>query len=264
MTDLEFSADYAVLGVGSIAEAIVTGLCDGVDAPPRIVLSPRNATRTARLTARYRSVRAAQDNAEAASSAPIVLLCLRPQDAETALATVRLRPHQRVVSAMASVSLARLAELTGPVAETSRAIPAAAVAARHGVTPVYPAGSAAEQLFDSLGGSLPLATEDLLDATSVASATVAAHLAYLETVSVWLSARGVGRDDAQRLMASVFAGATAEFAHCSDFAALARQHATPGGLNEHLTDALRRAGLYDTLTHSLDEMVAGLSAPPPD
>ncbi|MFT4294097.1 MAG: NAD(P)-binding domain-containing protein [Micropruina sp.] len=259
MTDQKFSADYAVLGVGSIAEAIVTGLCDGVDAPPRVVLSPRSRKRSARLAERYPTVRVAADNQQAASSAATVLLCLRPQDAEAALASIRLDQRQRVVSAMASFSSEHLAQLIGPVAEISRAIPAAAVAERSSVTPLYPPGSAAQQLFDGLGGSMPLASENLLDATSVASATVAAHLAYLETISVWLAGQGVELDDAQRLLASVFAGATAGFAHSTDFTALARQHATPGGLNEHLVDALRAAGLYDTVAHCLDDMLAHLS-----
>jgi pyrroline-5-carboxylate reductase len=53
---------YGVLGVGSIAAAIVTGLCDGVADPPDVVLSPRNADRAADLAARLPSVRVATDN----------------------------------------------------------------------------------------------------------------------------------------------------------------------------------------------------------
>ncbi|MFT3833801.1 MAG: NAD(P)-binding domain-containing protein [Micropruina sp.] len=223
------TAEYAVIGVGSIAEAIVTGLSRS-DEPPTILLSPRSRQRTARLAARYPAVRVAADNQAAASGAGTVLLCLRPQDAAETLATLRFRADQRLISVMASVPSAELARLTGPVAEISRAIPATAVAAAgHGFTPVFPGGSAAQRLFDGLGGSMVLGSEQLLDAVSVASATVAAHLAYLQTVSSWLVGQGAGLEDAQRLMASVFAGATAEFADESDFVALARHHATPVG-----------------------------------
>ena len=255
MTQQRFTADYAVLGVGSIAEAIMTGLCRDADAPPRVVLSPRGHARATRLAARFPTVRVAPDNQDAASSAGTVLLCLRPQDAVEALASVRLDAGQRVVSVMASLTSAELAELIGPVAEISRGIPATAVSSRQGFTPVYPAGSAAQRLFDELGGSLVLSSERLLDATSVASATVAAHLTYLETVSAWLARQGVDADESRRLLASVFAGATAGFAHSADFAELARQHATPGGLNERLAAALRRAGVYQTVERGLDELL---------
>lgn len=251
------TAEYAVIGVGSIAEAIVTGLSRS-DQPPTILLSPRSRQRTARLAARYPAVRVAADNQAAASGAGTVLLCLRPQDAAETLATLRFRADQRLISVMASVPSAELARLTGPVAEISRAIPATAVAAGHGFTPVFPGGSAAQRLFDGLGGSMVLGSEQLLDAVSVASATVAAHLAHLQTVSSWLVGQGAGLEDAQRLMASVFAGATAEFADESDFVALARHHATPGGLNEHFERSLREAGVFAAVTDSLDSMLDGL------
>ena len=47
------AADYAVIGVGSVAEAIVSGLSRS-DEPPTILLSPRSRQRTARLAGRAR------------------------------------------------------------------------------------------------------------------------------------------------------------------------------------------------------------------
>ncbi|MFT4227532.1 NAD(P)-binding domain-containing protein [Micropruina sp.] len=254
MAEDDLTADYAVIGVGSIAEAIVTGLCEA-PAPPSVVLAPRSRKRTARLAARYPTVRVAADNQAAASAAGTVLLCLRPQDAGETLSSLRLTSEQRVISVMASVSAAEVAELVGPVAEISRAIPGIAVASRNGFTPVFPPAGAAQRLFDDLGGSMVLESERLLDAVSVASATVAAHLAYLQTVSSWLAGQGVELPDAQRLIASVFAGATAEFATNSDFAALVRHHATPGGLNEHFEQALREADVYAVVDRALGALL---------
>jgi pyrroline-5-carboxylate reductase len=47
--------DYGVLGVGAIAEAIVTGAC-AADHPPTVLLSPRNAARATALSERFASV----------------------------------------------------------------------------------------------------------------------------------------------------------------------------------------------------------------
>lgn len=51
---------YVVIGVGAIAAAIVTGLCEHAQDAPLIALSPRNASRAADLAARFPTVRIAQ------------------------------------------------------------------------------------------------------------------------------------------------------------------------------------------------------------
>ena len=60
--ELRTAIAYGVLGVGALASAIVTGLCEGVADPPAIVLSPRNADTAADLAARFESVSVAADN----------------------------------------------------------------------------------------------------------------------------------------------------------------------------------------------------------
>ena len=47
---------YGVLGTGSLASSIVTGLCDRVEEPPAVVLSPRNAEVAALLFISRRTV----------------------------------------------------------------------------------------------------------------------------------------------------------------------------------------------------------------
>ena len=251
----EPAAELAVLGVGSIAEAIVTGLCAAATGR-RIVLSPRGADRAARLAASHPNVRVATDNQAAVSAADTILLSLRVADARAVLPTLTFGPHQRVISVMPSLTVADLRALIGEVAEISRAIPSVAVAERTGYTPIHPVGSAAQALFDDMGASMVLSAEHQLDAASVASATVATYFAYLGTIADWLVGQGVERSSAQRLVAAVFAGASADLAHSTEFATLASQHATPGGQNEQLLAALRGAGMFETLSAKLDALLA--------
>ena len=248
------ATSYAVIGVGSIAEAIVTGLCASVD-PPSVVLSPRNAERAARLAAAHPGVRVAADNQAAVDAADVVLLCLRAVDAATVLAPLRFRPEQRVVSVMPSPGVVELAALVGPVAEISRAIPAISVADHEGLTPVYPAGGTAETVFAALSEVLPLTTEAQLEAASAASATLAVYFAYLTTIGDWLTGHGVEPAQSRRLVGAVFTGAAADLATASGFAELARQHATPGGQNEQLLAELREAGLFDAVSRGLDALL---------
>src|SRR3954454_22697619 len=68
--------DLGIVGVGAIAEAIITGLC-GEDTLTSIHLSPRSGPRARRLAARYPSVQVADTNQTVVERADIVLLCLR-------------------------------------------------------------------------------------------------------------------------------------------------------------------------------------------
>lgn len=246
---------FGVLGVGSIASAIVTGLARPEGPPRGFVLSPRSAQRAARLAAAHSGVRVATDNQEAVTDADVVLLCLRAADAPEVLKGLTFTPRQRVISVMPSLSVAELRDMVGPVAEISRAIPAVSVAERAGLTPVYPAGSAADATFAELGSTVPLGTEAQLEAASAASATVAAHFAYLTTIVEWLVGRGVDAGQARRLVGAVFTGAAADLATASAFDELAGQHATPGGQNEQLLAGLRRAGVYEAVGQGLDDLL---------
>jgi pyrroline-5-carboxylate reductase len=251
---------YGVLGVGSIASAIVSGLCDGVTEPPEIVLSPRNAERAAELAARFPSVRVAGDNQQVVDDSDVVVVCLLPVHAAEVLAGLRFRGDHAVVSAMAGVPVAQLAGLVAPATDIARSIPVPAVATRGSVTPVHPATQAATELYGRLGGTLEIADELAYESVSAASATVAAYFRYLGTIAGWLSARGVPTAAAHRNVADTFAALSGELdSPDPDFAALAQAHTTPGGLNEQFARDLDAAGTYDAVQLGLDALLARIT-----
>ncbi len=196
---------YGIIGVGAIANAIVTGLCERRDDAPPILLSPRNAASAADLAARFETLRVASGNPAVVDGSSVLILCLRPQVASSVLQALRFSGHQAVVSVMAGTPLEALRELVAPVQSIARAIPMPSVATRDGTTPIYPATAAAKTLFDRLGTAIAMPTEDLFEAMSASTATVAAHFAYLNAISQWLTARGIPEASARRQVASVFA-----------------------------------------------------------
>lgn len=258
MTNLQDApADYGVIGVGALAEAIVTGLSDGRPDAPRIVLSPRGRERSSRLAAAYPTVTVADDNQAAVDGASTVLLCVRPQDAREVIGALDFRADQRVVSVMGALALDDLAQLVAPATDIVRALPNPAVGSRQGVTPVHPGGTPADALFDVLGGAMVLDEERLLEAAGTASSTVATHISYLVTVSEWLTDQGVASDVAQRYVASIFAGVGTELRGVSDIAPLVASHATKGGSNERVERLMRERGVFAALKDSLDDLQTG-------
>jgi pyrroline-5-carboxylate reductase len=250
---------YGVLGVGEIATAIVTGLCEGVEAPPGVLLSPRNPERAAALAARHPSVSVAADNQALIDGSSVLVLAIRPQDVHAILGPLRFRHDQPVISLLAGVSLAELAVLVAPADDLARAIPLPPVARRAGITAVHRGTPAARSLFGALGGVVVVDDPDAFEAMSAATATIAAHIQYVAAISGWLSAHGVAREEAERYVASMFAG-VAEKLRDGDLAKLARVHATPGGSNERFAALLEQAGTFDLVGRSLDAILERLRA----
>jgi pyrroline-5-carboxylate reductase len=252
----DIPGDLGIVGVGAIAEAIVTGLCEAEHTAASIHLSPRGAGRASRLAARYRSVHVGDSNQAVVERADVVLLCLRPQDAPAALSELAFRAPQAVISVMAGIPIEALRPLVAPAEVLVRAIPLPAVAGRAGLTAIHPRHELAHAIFDPLGGVIAVDDERLLDALSASTATIAAHLAYLDTISRWLANRGIPETDAARYVAAVFGAlsGTLRATQPDDFSTLADEYATAGGINEQFLAALRRAGTFEIVDRALDDV----------
>lgn len=251
---------YGMIGVGTIAAAIVAGVSGSVESPPTILLSPRNASRAAELASRYSNVHVCASNQDVIDSASTLILCLRPQVAPDVLRRLHFSAEQSIISVMAGISIETLRTLVAPATAIARCIPLPSVAHRDGVTVIVPPGGAAKTLFDPLGGTIGLESEQTFDAFSAVTATVAAHFEYLGTASRWLAAKGVPSEDATRYVASLFIGLTPALRRDESFERLAQEHATLGGINELFLAYMRGNGAYARVDEGLDkvaEKIAG-------
>ena len=250
---------YGVLGVGAIGAAIVTGLCENVDDAPQVLLSPRNAGIAAGLTQRFATVDVAADNQAVVDGAPVVLVCVRPQVAATVLAELRFPADRVVISAMAGVPVTTLQRLVAPATDVARVIPLPSVARRDGITPVHPPNAAATALFDRLGETAELADVKAFEAFSASTATIAAHFAYLNTIAAWLESQEIPAPAATRYVASMFAGLAEATRSGERFEQLAREHATPGGINEQFLNELEQGGSFERVSLGLRRVLDRLT-----
>ena len=250
---------YGVLGVGAIGAAIVTGLCENVDDAPQVLLSPRNAGIAAGLTQRFATVDVAADNQAVVDGATVVILCVRPQVAATVLAELRFPADRVVISAMAGVPVTTLKRLVAPATDVARVIPLPSVARRDGITPVHPPNAAATALFDRLGETAELADVKAFEAFSASTATIAAHFAYLNTIAAWLESQEIPAPAATSYVASMFAGLAEATRSGERFEQLAREHATPGGINEQFLNELEQGGTFERVSLGLRRVLDRLT-----
>lgn len=255
------SARYGFVGTGAISRAMVEGLST-LDDPPAIVVSPRSAGVSAALAERFADVRVAADNQAVVDEAACVVLAPRPVDARAVLDGLRFSADHVVVSVVAGLSLADLRTAVHPATRIARAIPLPSVAAHQGLVPVVPPEAAAVELFAHLGDVVALEDETAFDAFSAASAFAATQLDLLATVEAWLVGRGVPAPDARAYVGELIRGLSDALAAepGRGLAALADDHATPGGLNQQVRTYLRDHGVHELLGTALDDVAERVGA----
>ena len=189
-------------------------------------------------------------------AAGLVIVTLRRDATPHVLGELTWRPEQVVVSATAGLPLDRLGGLVAPAGQVARAVPMPAVATRSSRTPVHPPLAPVLEVFDRLGGTMPIDDGDEFEAIFTAMGTVAPFFEYLRILSDFLVGHGLPAQDARQVVAGTYTGLLEQLtAHESpDFAELVKEHAPPGGGNEQLTALMREAGVFDGMTNAVEEV----------
>jgi pyrroline-5-carboxylate reductase len=249
------------IGVGTIAEALITGMCAAGKHRADFLLSPRNATLAAGLASRYPFVTVATDNQAVIDGSDIVFLAITPQVAEQVLGPLAFRPDQRIISLVATFDLVRLRPLVAPATTIIRAAPLPPVAQRMGALPFHPPLPEIAALLEGLGLVVPLEREEDLDALWAVTALMGSYFGLLDQVSGWLTRHGVPDDQARPYVGAVLnaLGVTAKARSSEGFDRLAVAHSTPGGLNEQAWRELKAAGWPGLVSEALDLIHARVS-----
>jgi len=245
------------LGTGTITSAIVTGLSSsGIHSHP-IRVSPRNSAVAADLANRFPQVSVASSNQQVVDECETVLIAVRPQIAQSALAELRFRPGQNVISLVAGFSVRRIAELVAPALRVTRAVPLPSTAKRRCPTAIFPRDPVTVELFSSLGAAFEVDTESEFDALCTATATMAAYFTFADCVASWLMRQGVPEAKSRNYIAQIYSDLadTAKESPEQSFQSLAVDHATKGGTNQQVVTDLTRDGVFERLSEALDAVM---------
>jgi len=208
-------ASIAILGCGTMGEAILAGLRRSVEAPDVVVVSARRRATAARLADAY-GVAATTDNAAAAGQADISLLCVKPQAAGAVLdapGVTEALQGRLLISICAGITTARLAHWA-PGAAVVRAMPNTPCLIREGMTVVSPGPRSTDDhvaqavsVFEAVGRCRVLDEKHLDAVTGLSGSGPAFACVILEALADGGVRMGLPRDVAVELAAQTFQGA---------------------------------------------------------
>lgn len=228
-----------LVGGGNMAEALVRGLlAANVCSASRLHVSEPAAARRAHLQ-REHGVQVTADNAALGAAADVVVLAVKPQAMDTALASLKgaLRADAVLLSIAAGVTSARIEAALGESVRVVRAMPNTAAMALAGATAVARGARATENdvalaraLFSAVGRCVEV-NESAMDAvTGLGGSGPAYVMLVIEALADGRVHAGLPRDVALLLAAQTVYGAAKLQLDSGEHPAVLKDRVTsPGG-----------------------------------
>ena len=246
------------IGVGTIASAIVKGLCMNGDIRHEICLSPRNKEKAAALAARYSNVSVCETNQEVLDRSEMVVLAVIPKQAEGILSELTFRPEHKVVSFMSDFTVERIRGIVGNVKKIVRVLPLPFAAMCVGPVVVYPADTEIQEIFSKVGNVIGIEDEDKMEIMLGITGVMSAFYGLTDAVVCWGEKAGLTKEESAGYVTAFFEALSVQAGKSADINALANEY-TPGGLNEMGLVKIRdQRQAYDAWCEALDDILARL------
>jgi pyrroline-5-carboxylate reductase len=209
----------AVLGAGTMGQAILGGLVAHGQPRRRIVATTRTRDAAQRL-AKERGIRTGTDNVAAASGADVVVLTLKPMNilpvCRALVAARALKRGALVISIAAGVTTEAIASVLGEHVPIIRAMPNTPCAIGHGMTVLSRGAHAsdahvslAQKLFAPLGRVVELEEKHMDTVTGLSASGPAFVFVMIEALADGGVARGLPRRVAVEMASQMVFGAAA-------------------------------------------------------
>lgn len=250
----------AVIGTGNMGKALIKGFIGGgVLTPDQITVFDLNSVSLSSVKEAF-GVNAASSASEAVKGSDYVLMAVKPQHFDAALAGIKddIEDSAIVLSIAAAVTTKRIAGIIGEGKKLVRIMPNTPAQVGAGVSAVCPVGLSEEEtefvskLFKTCGEVI-ICDEKTLDAIGCVSGTGPAYvMLFIEAMADAAVSLGIKRDDALKIAAGTVMGSGKL---CLDTgvhpAVLKDQVCSPGGTTIAGVMALEENGLRHAVISSV-------------
>lgn len=249
------------IGAGSMAQAMVSGLVGGGFLAPRRVwaVNRQDDARLAEL-ARW-GAHTTRDKAEVCRRSELIVLAVKPKDAEQVLG--ELRPHLTadhvLLSLMAGIPTAYIESLLDEGARVVRAMPNTSSAVRESATAISAGRHASPEdmavvaaLLGAVGQVLIVDEEALAAVTALSGSGPAYVYLLLESLIQAGEAAGLEREVARRLVLQTVYGSAKMVRETErDPAELRQKVSSPGGTTVAALSVLEESGFRESLIRAV-------------
>ena len=248
------------IGTGNITVAVVNGICGSRIAFKKILVSPRNKSKALKLSKKFRKVSIAKTNQEIVDKCNWIFLAVTPEIGKKVLPRLNYRSSQTIINFISTIRNSQLKKYVKVKANIVRALPLPPIALRKGPVPICPANKKVKNFFNHLGTAVEISDEKLFTNFWCMTAMMAPYYEILNTLSNWLSSKGLKKTDTQKYITSLFFAMSEDAVINSkkDLKILIKNSQTPGGLNEQALNKLRKLGFYKLLNKTADNVLKRL------
>ena len=250
-----------IIGAGNMAETIARGiLAAKILAADEIAASDPGDERR-RLFHRELGIATSAENAAVVDAAPVILVAVKPQQFDKALAALggRFGPDKLVISICAGISTRHIEEILATGTRVVRAMPNTPMLVGRGMAGICAGTGATDEDLETAARLLGAAAEvirvpeDLMDAVTAVSGSGPAYFFYLtELLAEAGVAVGLSQEDAMRLARGTFEGAAQLLAESGEAVGdLRRKVTSPGGTTEAAIRTFDVLGLKKTVAEAV-------------
>ena len=244
------------IGTGKIASSVITGICNSRIKYKKIIISLRNRKISQDLKKKFRKISISKSNQEIVDKSDWVFLSVTPTVGNKIIKDLKFRKNQKVISFISTITLPQLKKMIKKKVDVVRAIPLPPISLKEGPVPICPPNKKIKVFFDQLGSTIEIKNEKLSINFWSTSGMMASYYQILETMSIWLTKKGLKKLDAQKYITSLFLALSKDAVVNSkkDLKILVKESQTPKGLNEQGLKELSKKDVYKSVINTLNSI----------
>ena len=248
------------IGTGHIAKSVINGILGSQLKINKIIISRRSNKISALLKKKNKKIIISNDNQEIINKSDWVFLAVTPEVGHKILPKLKFRKKQTIISFISTIKMSDLKKYVKVNSKIVRAIPLPPISIRKGPVPIFPSNKKVKQFFDHLGTTVEINKENLSLNFWSTSSMMAPFYELLQTLSSWLSSKGINKMDAQKYITSLFIALSedAKVNAKKDLKILVKNSQTPRGLNEQAVNELRKSGFFKSLNITANSVLKRL------
>ena len=249
------------IGTGNIVSDVVTGICKSQIPFKKIIVSPRNKKKSNQLKKKFKKVIIAKNNQDVIDNSDWIFLGVLPEVGEKILPKLKFKNKQIIVSFISTINYTQLKKIVKKKLKIVRAIPMPPIRLGKGPVAIFPPDKKVKSFFNKIGTTIEIKNEKLSNNFWAISGTMASFYELVKILSDWLVKKRLKRIQAQQYITSLYA-ALSELASVNSNKPLSnfvKESQTPGGLNWQGVNELRKAGYYNSMEKSVNNILKRLN-----